>query len=342
MVAATAEPGGPQRSMRIIGGRHRGLILASLGDGDADAQLRPTSDRVRESLFNLLAHGDYGARRRPRAARARPLRRHRRARPRGAVARRRLRDLRRQRPNALALLRRNIGRLGADAARRSSAATPPASAATTPAPPTSCSSTRPTPAASASAPSPRRSPAAGSPPARSWSGRRASTLPAARLDPARPAPLWRDDDRNLPLDRPAARLRRVMSEARDLLARVFGFPDFRPGQEEIVAAVDAGRDVLAIMPTGGGKSLCYQLPALPRPGVTLVVSPLIALMRDQVRALTRRRRRGRRPHLAVRPRGDRGGLRRPRRGPAQAALHGPRTARGRLDAARSSAGSASR
>ena len=77
-----------------------------------------------------------------------------------------------------------------------------------------------------------------------------------------------------------------MSEARQLLARVFGFPDFRPGQEEIVSAVEAGRDVLAIMPTGGGKSLCYQLPALTRPGVTLVVSPLIALMRDQVRALT--------------------------------------------------------
>ena len=76
-----------------------------------------------------------------------------------------------------------------------------------------------------------------------------------------------------------------MTEARDLLARVFGFPDFRPGQEEIVTAVEAGRDVLAIMPTGGGKSLCYQLPALTRPGVTLVVSPLIALMRDQVRAL---------------------------------------------------------
>ena len=76
-----------------------------------------------------------------------------------------------------------------------------------------------------------------------------------------------------------------MSEARRLLARVFGFPDFRPGQDEIVAAVEAGRDVLAIMPTGGGKSLCYQLPALTRDGVTLVVSPLIALMRDQVRAL---------------------------------------------------------
>ncbi len=70
-----------------------------------------------------------------------------------------------------------------------------------------------------------------------------------------------------------------------LLAQVFGFQGFRPGQEEIVRAVEAGRDVLAIMPTGGGKSLCYQLPALLRPGVTVVISPLIALMRDQVRAL---------------------------------------------------------
>jgi len=70
-----------------------------------------------------------------------------------------------------------------------------------------------------------------------------------------------------------------------LLREVFGFAGFRPGQEEIVAAVAAGRDTLAIMPTGGGKSLCYQLPALCRPGVTLVISPLIALMRDQVRAL---------------------------------------------------------
>ena len=76
-----------------------------------------------------------------------------------------------------------------------------------------------------------------------------------------------------------------MTKPARLLGQVFGFPDFRPGQEEIVAAVEAGRDVLAIMPTGGGKSLCYQLPALTRPGVTLVVSPLIALMRDQVRAL---------------------------------------------------------
>ena len=73
--------------------------------------------------------------------------------------------------------------------------------------------------------------------------------------------------------------------AEALLASVFGFPSFRPGQAEIVAAVGAGQNTLAIMPTGGGKSLCFQLPALMREGVTLVISPLIALMRDQVRAL---------------------------------------------------------
>ena len=76
-----------------------------------------------------------------------------------------------------------------------------------------------------------------------------------------------------------------MTQAQDLLRSVFGFDGFRPGQAEIVAAVAEGQPVLAIMPTGGGKSLCYQLPALMRDGVTLVISPLIALMRDQVRAL---------------------------------------------------------
>jgi ATP-dependent DNA helicase RecQ len=74
-------------------------------------------------------------------------------------------------------------------------------------------------------------------------------------------------------------------KAHQLLSSVFGFSSFRPGQEEIVDAVVAGRNVLAIMPTGGGKSLCFQLPALMREGVTVVISPLIALMRDQVRAL---------------------------------------------------------
>ncbi|MBZ4023674.1 DNA helicase RecQ [Rhodobacter sp. TJ_12] len=70
-----------------------------------------------------------------------------------------------------------------------------------------------------------------------------------------------------------------------LLASVFGFHAFRPGQEEIVRAVLAGRNTLAIMPTGGGKSLCFQLPALCLEGLTVVISPLIALMRDQVRSL---------------------------------------------------------
>ena len=76
-----------------------------------------------------------------------------------------------------------------------------------------------------------------------------------------------------------------MQHPRDLLHSIFGFGAFRPGQEEIVEAVLAGRNTLAIMPTGGGKSLCFQLPALCREGVTVVISPLIALMRDQVRSL---------------------------------------------------------
>jgi ATP-dependent DNA helicase RecQ len=76
-----------------------------------------------------------------------------------------------------------------------------------------------------------------------------------------------------------------MTGAATLLRDVFGFDAFRPGQQDIVEAVTAGENVLAIMPTGGGKSLCFQLPALLRDGVTVVISPLIALMRDQVRAL---------------------------------------------------------
>jgi len=76
-----------------------------------------------------------------------------------------------------------------------------------------------------------------------------------------------------------------MRDPESILHEVFGFAGFRPGQEEIVRAVLRGEDVLAVMPTGGGKSLCYQLPALARGGLTVVVSPLIALMRDQVAAL---------------------------------------------------------
>lgn len=76
-----------------------------------------------------------------------------------------------------------------------------------------------------------------------------------------------------------------MQQAKHLLKTVFGHDEFRPGQEEIVSSVLSGEDVLAIMPTGGGKSLCYQLPALCGEGVTLVVSPLVALMNDQVAQL---------------------------------------------------------
>ena len=71
------------------------------------------------------------------------------------------------------------------------------------------------------------------------------------------------------------------------LEREFHFQAFRPGQREAIGHVLAGRDVLLVMPTGAGKSLCYQLPALLTPGVTLVVSPLIALMKDQSDGLRR-------------------------------------------------------
>jgi ATP-dependent DNA helicase RecQ len=82
--------------------------------------------------------------------------------------------------------------------------------------------------------------------------------------------------------------RPTLDAARDVLRARFGFPDFRPGQERAVASVLAGRDTLVVLPTGGGKSICYQVPALVLPGLTVVVSPLISLMKDQVDALTAR------------------------------------------------------
>ena len=78
-----------------------------------------------------------------------------------------------------------------------------------------------------------------------------------------------------------------MDDALTALRSLFGFEAFRPGQAEAVDAALAGRDALVVMPTGAGKSLCYQLPALMRDDLTIVVSPLVSLMQDQVEALDR-------------------------------------------------------
>ena len=80
----------------------------------------------------------------------------------------------------------------------------------------------------------------------------------------------------------------TLDRARAALTANFGYPDFRPGQAQAVQAVLGGRDTLVVLPTGGGKSLCYQVPALLLPGLTVVVSPLISLMKDQVDALAAR------------------------------------------------------
>ena len=77
----------------------------------------------------------------------------------------------------------------------------------------------------------------------------------------------------------------TMENPHSILKKVFGYDSFRPGQEQIVSRLLAGQDVLAVMPTGAGKSICYQVPALLLPGITIVVSPLVSLMKDQVGAL---------------------------------------------------------
>src|SRR5260370_37117701 len=80
----------------------------------------------------------------------------------------------------------------------------------------------------------------------------------------------------------------AVDEALGALVRHFGLRDFRPGQAEVITAVLSGRNAVVVMPTGAGKSLCFQLPATLLPGVTLVVSPLISLMQDQVEQLLTR------------------------------------------------------
>ena len=76
-----------------------------------------------------------------------------------------------------------------------------------------------------------------------------------------------------------------MRSAHDILQSVFGFPSFRPSRDQIIQTLIDGGDALVLMPTGGGKSLCYQIPAIVREGCGGVISPLIALMQNQVSAL---------------------------------------------------------
>ena len=99
-----------------------------------------------------------------------------------------------------------------------------------------------------------------------------------------------------------ATTRHTLDDARKALFEHFGYEDFRPGQEHVIEAILAGRDAMAVMPTGAGKSVCYQVPAAVLGGLTIVVSPLISLMADQVRALKEAGIRGSFYNSALKPR----------------------------------------
>ena len=79
-----------------------------------------------------------------------------------------------------------------------------------------------------------------------------------------------------------------LSKARAALQHYWSYEEFRPGQDDVIRSIFAGRDTLVLFPTGGGKSLCYQVPALVFEGLTIVISPLVALMEDQVNQLQQR------------------------------------------------------
>jgi DNA topoisomerase III len=115
---------------------------------------------------------------------------------------------------------------------------------------------------------------------RSVVGRVSQTTPVART-----APPSAQAETTVAKEAPARKAIASDATLSQLLQSVFGFPSFRPNQEAVCQAVTAGEDALLVMPTGSGKSLCYQLPGLARGGTTLVISPLIALMDDQVRKL---------------------------------------------------------